>query len=342
MYDTVVIGGGPSGLYSAKLLEKRFKILVIEEHKEIGKPVQCSGLISRNIEDFVKIDKDFVENEVKGAIIHSQKKEIKLMKPDKAAYVIDRKGFDKSLAKGLKSEIMFNTRVMGIDIASEHATVKTNGKEIKTKMILGCDGPNSVVRNHFGVKPRETLKGLIAITSQRNDSDFVELWFDKGSNPDGFFWKIPRGGKTEYGMLSEKSTFNAIEKFFKIKNYEKRAGMIPIGLQKTHFPRTLLVGDSAGQVKPWSGGGVVYGLTCAKIASDVVKKAFDANDFSEAFLEQYETRWIREIGKNINLGLMFREFYKDMDSDGVERFFEKLRNRDMNEFDMDFPVSGFL
>lgn len=342
MYDIVIVGGGPAGLYTARLLEKRFKILVLEEHDKIGSPVQCSGLISRNIEDFVKIRKEFVENEVKGAVIHSGKSEIRLSKPGKAAYVIDRKGFDRYLAEGLESRILLNTKVKSIDVRKDSVSVRTNGKEFRTRMLIGCDGPNSIVRNHFNVKPREILRGLIAIKKEESDSDYVEMWFDKESNPDGFFWKIPRGKNVEYGMLSESSTFQALEGFFDIKNYEERAGMIPIGIQKTFFNRTLLVGDAASQVKPWSGGGVIYGLTCAKIASNVVKKAFQKKDFSEGFLKQYETEWKKQIGREITFGLMFREFYKDMDKNGVKGFFEKLRGKEMNELDMDFPVSGIL
>jgi digeranylgeranylglycerophospholipid reductase len=338
MYDVIVVGAGPSGLYSASLLEKSLRVLVLEEHKEIGKPVQCSGLISKNLGGFVRIDEGFVENEVRGAILHSPKNEVKLEKPDGAAYVIDRGKFDRFLERGLKSEIVLNSKVSKVDVKRDFVSVKTQGKEFKSRMLLGCDGPDSFVRNHFGIRPRESLRGLIAITKEKSDSDFVELWFDKSLLPDGFFWKIPRGESMEYGMLSKNAKFQGLENFFSLKGYEKRAGLIPIGLQKTYFPRTLLVGDAAGQVKPWSGGGVIYGLTCAKIASDTIKKAFKERDFSEEFLKQYETLWRKNIGKNIILGLMFREFYKDMDSGDLERFFEKLKGRRLDELDMDFPI----
>lgn len=338
MYDVIVVGAGPSGLYSTRLLEKSLKVLVLEEHKEIGKPIQCSGLISNNLENFVKIDRGFVENEIKGAILHSQKNEIKLEKPGGVARVIDRGKFDAFLAKDLKSEIMLSSGVRRVDVKKDFVSVETNGKEFRSRILLGCDGPNSFVRNHFGVKPGEIIRGLIAITRENDDSDFVELWFDKTLLPDGFFWKIPRGESVEYGMLSRDAEFKSLERFFKLKDYEKRAGVIPIGLQKTYFHRTLLVGDAAGQVKPWSGGGVVYGLTCAGIASDVIKKAFLSKDFSEEFLNQYETLWRKEIGKSITLGLMFREFYKDLDKEGLEKLFEKLKGKSLNELDMDFPI----
>jgi geranylgeranyl reductase family protein len=340
MYDVIVVGAGPAGLYSTRLIEKEFRVLVIEEDKEIGKPVQCSGLISRNLDRFIEIDHDFVENDIKGAMIHSGKNKIMMEKPGNVAMVIDRGKLDSFLAKGLESEIMLGSRVGSIDIRKDHVSVTVDNNEFRSKMLLGCDGPNSIVRNHFGIKPHEILKGLIAITKEEDKSDFVEIWLDKGLVPDGFMWKIPRGKSIEYGMVSNNSSFQDIENFFKLNpdSYEKRAGIIPIGLQKTYFPRTLLVGDAASQVKPWSGGGVVYGMTCARIASGVMKTAFERGDFSEGFLKRYEDEWKKEIGRNITFGLMFREFYKDLDQKGVERFIEKLRDRDIKRIDMDFPI----
>ncbi len=346
-YDVIVVGAGPAGLYSTKLLEKRFSVLVLEEDKEIGKPIQCSGLVSKNLDNFVKVDRNCVENEIKGAIFHSKSSEFRLEKQASIARVIDRNRFDSSLARGLKSKILMGTRVTGIEIRKDSVKVKTEpgDKEFVSKMILGCDGPNSIVRNHFGVKPAEIIKGLIAITREKDSSGLVELWFDKEVLDDGFFWKIPRGESIEYGMLSKDADFTKLEKFFtpklKGKSYEKRAGMIPIGIQKTYFPRTLLVGDSACQVKPWSGGGVVYGMICAGIASDVVSKAFDSRNFSENFLEQYEDRWKTEIGRSITMGMMFREFLKDLDNQGIEKIFNKIKKKGIDNLDMDFPFASF-
>ena len=340
MYDAIIVGAGPVGLYAARLCkEAGLNILILEEHESIGKPDHCSGLISTNLEDFVKIDKSWVEHKVEGAVMYSGKNKVQLKKNDTAAYVINRSKFDKSLSKGLEKEILFNQRVENIDIKDDHVEVKTSKDIHKAKMILGCDGSNSIIAKEVGSKPRELVKGIIAMKKERNEKKYVEMWFNKKLAKDGFIWKIPRKKTTEYGMMSSDASFKTLESFFKLGAIsEKKASLIPIGPSKTYFNRVLLIGDAAAQVKPWSGGGVVYGLTCAKIAVNVIKEALKENNFSEEFLKRYEDQWKNAIGKNITAGLMFREFYKDCSENDIEKFFEIASKASMSNLDMDFPL----
>jgi len=111
-----------------------------------------------------------------------------------------------------------------------------------------------------------------------------------------------------------------------------------LGLIKTNFPRTLLVGEAACQVKPWSCGGIIYGFTCAKIARDVVFEAFKKKDFSEDFLGKYDETWKAEIGKNISIGIGLREMLKDMNNEKLDNLFRKLNSMEViQRMDMDFP-----
>ena len=353
MYDVIIVGAGPIGLYTAKLCEEKgIKALVLEEDEAIGKPDHCSGLISTNLNDFVKIDKSWIDHKVNGAVIYSggkNKSGISLKKPTTAAYVINREMFDHHLSRGLKSKIIMKSKVFSVKINNDFAEVFTDGTEGSTshraKLVIGCDGVNSIVAKQLGSRPNEFVKGIILLTKEKNTDDFVEMWFDKNSTKDGFLWKIPRGKTTEYGMMSSDANFAELEKYFKIKPsviLKRKASMIPIGPRKTYFNRAILIGDAAAQVKPWSGGGVVYGLTCAKIAVDVIKDALQKNDFSENALEIYENRWKNAIGKNIVAGLMFREFYKESSPEEIEKIFNLMKKCNINFLDMDFPVLGFL
>jgi digeranylgeranylglycerophospholipid reductase len=343
MHDIAVIGAGPAGLRCACLCgETGLDVLVLERKPEIGLPVQCSGLISRNLDNLAKPPESCIEHRVKGAIVHGPGgKEIRLEKPGTAAYVIDRAAFDRFLAGQVKSEIRMNTEVRGLDYGRDGIRIETSGGEVRARAVLGCDGPSSVVARHFRAGPRELLQGIMLIEGKRDSSGLVELWLDRDVC-DGFLWRIPRGRSVEYGMMGSGVSFSQLERFFGVgKGLERRAGLIPIGPGKSYFDRTLLVGDAAAQTKPWSGGGVVYGLTAAGHATRTIREGFERGDLSEKALEGYEKAWRAELEGPISMGMMTRELYKGMDNRQAGELFERLAGMDLNSLDMDFPVLGF-
>jgi len=333
MFDVTVIGAGPVGLYTAHLLEDMgYKVLVIEEDREIGKPLKCSGLISRNVEKFFPDIETWnvIENKIDAAVFHSKRSELTLKKA-KAAYVINRALFDRKISDLVKSEIRLGCRAEKIKVVGDHAKISTSKGGVECGMAVVCDGPNSMLRR------ARVAKGLIAIVNKPDDSSHVDLYFDKRTLSDGFFWRIPRGRTTEYGAWGRHVKFADIEKFFGIKNYEKFAGLIPIGpAKKTYSERVLMIGSSAGQVKPWSGGGVIYGLTCAEIAAKTIEKAFRFNDFSEAVLSEYERLWNKKIGRQIRLGLLFRKFLETSSDFQLDVAFRTGKIFNYSWMDMDF------
>jgi digeranylgeranylglycerophospholipid reductase len=67
--------------------------------------------------------------------------------------------------------------------------------------------------------------------------------------------------------------------------------------------RVFLVGDAAGQTKPFTGGGILYGMRAAGIAADEMEVK------SPESLEDYEKKWRSELGNDIFLGRMIERFY---------------------------------
>jgi digeranylgeranylglycerophospholipid reductase len=278
-----------------------------------------------------------IEHRVNSAKLCSPRSEIVLKKKGTGAYVIDRSKFDKHLSGMTSSKILTECRVKSVSVKRDFVEVNTNKGRFESEMLVGCDGPNSIVAEGLYVKPREMIKGLIGIVKKKGCGSCVYLYFDKKRVKDGFFWKIPRGETTEYGVLGKDVKFTGLEGFFGLKNYERFAGLIPVSpVRKSYSRRILLVGSSAGQVKPWSGGGVIYGMTCAKIAANTVEKAFRLNDFSEGILKEYEKKWRREIGKQIKFGLLFRKFLRSSTNLQLDIAFRTGRLFDYGKLDMDF------
>src|SRR3989344_8423607 len=147
-----IIGAGPAGCYTAYFLAKAGnKVKVFEEHREIGKPVQCTGLVTNHISEILRDDefKKTIANEINSAKIvapNGTSAEIKLNE-----CVIDRKKFDRYLAsKAAKagSEIHTTHKFIGI---KNNELIFENNKVIKLirlnkdDVLIGADGPNSCV-----------------------------------------------------------------------------------------------------------------------------------------------------------------------------------------------------
>jgi flavin-dependent dehydrogenase len=341
MYDVIIAGGGPVGLYCAKLCgEMGFRVLVLEEHTSAGRPLHCSGLVSSNIKKFVpeiSETSSFVENTVDSAVVHSRLSSFRLRKRGIAAYVIDRTAFDRMLLESLHSEIKLGLGVTGIKTDKKCVTVRTRWGMERGAILIGCDGAGSFVAKHIGSGPKETINGLFGIRKEEDFSGNVDLYFDKDMVSDGFFWRIPRGTRTEYGVLGKGVNFEYIKDFFRMDFRERFGGVIGLGLSgRSYSDRIMLAGGSAGQVKPWSGGGVVYGLACAEMAAMTVRKAFSAEDFSAGVLRGYETAWKKKIGTQIYMGMHMRDVMRKLDNFELDAAFMLAKFLPLNWMDMDF------
>ena len=101
-YDVAIAGGGPVGGYVAKAIASEgFKVALFEEHKQIGAPLKCAGLVTSRVFDFFNISKkEIVQNEIFGANIHSPSGNILSVGGDRVhALAIDRPKFDEEIMK---------------------------------------------------------------------------------------------------------------------------------------------------------------------------------------------------------------------------------------------------
>jgi len=351
MQDLIVIGAGPVGSYLASACAPDMRVLVLEEHQSAGSKV-CSGLVSERIMNILPREisgvPGLVQHEVSGAKIHIGGGVFELRKNRKVAYVIDREILDRKLAEHAASagcQVIYGNRAEKIALKDGRVSVKCGRSSYDCGIIAGCDGARSVVAGHMGSRPPEVLNGLMATEHVRDESDYVEMWMDVNKT-DGFFWKIPRGTHREYGAMGTGIGFRQMESFFRLggRCLDKRAAPIPVGLVKTHSERILLAGDAACQTKPWSGGGITYGLICARAAAAVIKKANEKNDFSEAMLSGYENSWRGVLLRDIQAGLMMRKMYKSLGGRDASSLIEGigLMNGFQENVDFDFPFSSIL
>ena len=256
-----IIGAGVTGLYLAwKLSEQGHKVTVFEKKDKIGKEA-CSGLFSERILDFIPQSQILVQNRITSVLIHFPKKTIKV-KFTKPFLLMSHAALDRLVA-GLAEK-------SGAEIRLGQNSTRTVLGQLEFDRIIGCDGANSVTRKSLGMKDPDLRLGIQGFATRPDTSNYVETWAVKN----GFIWKIPRGQETEYGVISDLKNAQLFLKEFLAKNnilIERTASaLIPQGLIIPQNNSVTLCGDAAGLTKPWSGGGVIWGL----IASRMLLKSF--------------------------------------------------------------------
>jgi geranylgeranyl reductase family protein len=365
--EITVVGGGPSGLYLANLLAKKgISVTVIEQHKTIGKPVQCAGLITpRVFEQFNIPSENIIQNSISTAHIHSPQDNILTIGGNKIhAYSINRTQFDQTLADQAEqngAKIITQEKVQSIQHVESHIETCTNKKRnIHSSLIVGADGPQSLVRDIFCFpSPQKFLRGIGAkLTNTNIDPATVEIFVGNKITPDFFAWIIPtnnKGTTARAGLCvpfdkTPKKYFdnflkNSLTKSYlgKAKIKEQMAGIIPLGaLKQTVDDRVLLVGDAAAQVKPTSGGGIFTGLTCAQLAAQTIHQAVQTQDYSKQVLSKYHSQWKKVIGRELSIGMKLHGLYATSTDQQFDKYVTKFStpalNKTINEHgDIDYP-----
>lgn len=316
----LIVGAGPIGCYTARLLkEKNLDVEIIEEHPEIGRPIHCSGLVSRNVlsEMKVSLNDEVVVNHIDGAEFFFDSDSFKIERKG-VALLIDRERFDRALGEGLN--VHFNTRFMGIEKEGPGYLVETDKGEFYADIVIGADGANSSVRKIAGFKEDiEYLRGVqFRIAHNNGNKNFVQVYFKHPF----FAWIIPEGDKTvRIGVISHNPYHDLIEllkeRSIEGEILEKFAGIVPLGWSQSQQENLFLLGDAACQIKPLTHGGIYYGMRCAEILADCISK----NKPNE-----YEKAWKNRFAREISIGIKIRRLYEKLNHEDAKEIFAILKD----------------
>jgi flavin-dependent dehydrogenase len=297
MLDVHIIGGGPAGCFAgiAACLEGK-NALISEEHRKIGEPVACSGLISKSgldaLSKFVDYRKAAI-NTIDSARVISGKEEFCIKPSSERAILVDRERFDTLAAERFELEggkIELGRRVT---------------RDFRCRAVIGCDGPASSVAARFGFpKIRSFVAAMQGDFEYAcNDPHEAVLYLSSRDSPGFFGWAIPKNeeeAKLGIGVALPRHPLPHYRRFISrlgVGNAPKNefSAVIPTSLRRATVMEkgghtVLLAGDSAGQVKATTGGGVFFGASCGLLSGKYCSKP-----------KEYERQWKRAFWLDLAL-----------------------------------------
>jgi digeranylgeranylglycerophospholipid reductase len=322
-YDVVVAGGSIAGLtFAAEASRRGKKVLVAEEHPEVGEPEKCDGLVSlRGLRRLGYLpDPQVIQNDIYSALLHSpMDTHFSVNAGSLEVVVLDRSAYDKQVAASAESDgatIRTGLRVKGCIQHGDGVKVSAGDETINADYYVDATGPAS--------SPK---RGILPAAKYEVEGDWirqhvVEVFLDTKLYPGFFAWVIPYGrhrakvGAAGVGI----SPFRALDGFLAGRPcaiLRRVSAPIYVGGPAPKFVsgRKILVGESAGQVKPTTAGGIMTSMAGASSAARWTCEALEKGE--PALLANYQAEWE---------SLFLREMKTMSRLRGV---FEKLSNQDL-------------
>jgi digeranylgeranylglycerophospholipid reductase len=377
-YPITVIGGGPCGSFTALTIARsQVPVTVLEEHETIGSPSHCAGHVGKKSLSKVglAVPEEIVQNRIRGARFYSPLcHELVLDHGSTVTYVLNRAKFDKWLAeRAVESGATYilNSRVRSITFDERpHKLVVEKSdyrKELPCNLVIDAQGyPASLPRATSIIKTHNSriVNGVLAEADNLTDVDdeFVELYFGNEYAPGFFAWIIPkRDGSAKIGLgakgqdpINLLHTFSsrhpvASKKLRGSKIFNLTVHPIPLSgpLTQTYADGLLLVGDAASQVKPTTGGGIVTGILCSKIAGEVAAQSWKQSVYTAEFLSRYQSQWKKALSKDFLVMSRIRTYLDKLSDAKLDNLFElALKTGLMNDLrtmdDIDFQGHSLL
>ncbi|MBI4452514.1 NAD(P)/FAD-dependent oxidoreductase [Candidatus Woesearchaeota archaeon] len=338
-----IIGAGPAGSYLGYLLARQGKdVAIIEEHDAVGKPVQCTGIVTHSIEKFFKLKNGVIAKRLNKVIVASKNNRIAVNVDE---IVMWRDLFDKFVAGMAEKEgvkILLNHKFIGIN-GKNSVKVKDRKNEkiknLKSEIVVGADGPYSAVARAVGMNSiSKNYIGMQAKVKLDMDTSSFECYFGTDF-PDFFGWVVPESDDTvRLGIGCFENAEHYFYRFLKSRTGKSDVLCWESGLIPLYNPNKIiqkgsiyLIGDAAAQVKATTGGGIIPSLKAAQSLCDCI---INNKDYNKEFKKQ--------SGRELLLHLRIRKIlnkFSDEDYDKLLNLMSQDKVRKiLKKYDRDTPI----
>lgn len=313
-YDIVIIGAGPAGATLARLLDKKFKIMLVDKRNLVDsndtRSKCCGGLLAPDAQQMLGRMGLAVP---KGILVDPQLFLVRTIDFDNSLeryyqrfyFNMSRQRFDEWLVSLIPGhvDLAMNWRFVSLE-KEDHGleiTLMHRGKthRVNTKVVVGADGALSGVRKQLFAE-RDSLKRYTAIQEWlETDVDVPHYGaiFDS-SITDFYSWTICKEGKLLIGSALAPAD-NPNKRFELLKNKLKEYGIhFGNSLQREAAPilrpRTgdimtgneyaALIGEAGGFISPSSAEGFSFAFKSAHALASSINEGIDG------FQQRYRQR----------------------------------------------------
>ena len=335
-YDTIVVGGGPSGATAANdLARSGHRVLLLERGFRI-KP--CGGAIPPCLMEEFDIPEHLLVARIRSARMVSPRGESVDM-PIDGTYVgmVDRDEFDPWLREraaqsgaDVVAGVFKSLCYEGDTVALTYQTKDENPRvvTVTARSVIGADGARSGVARATIPDAEKTpwvlaYHEIIEVPEDQKwgayDPDRCDVWYQGRLSPDFYAWVFPHGRNASIGVGSAHKDFSAKASVAALSQdvglegavaKRKEGAPIPMKpMKRWDDGRAVLVsGDAAGVVAPASGEGIYYAMLCGRLAADAVQEFLETGD--PRALANARKRFMKLHGKVFwVLGLLQRFWY---------------------------------
>ena len=286
--DVAIIGLGPAGASAAIVAAKAgLSVHGFEKKAVAGHPVQCAEFVPAMLDAGELVMTETSVQRIHEMITFVESDEADLTK-NFSGHMIDRRAFDASLvakAEAAGAKCTFGVKLKSI--SDDGVLTFSDGQVVRAKVIIGADGPHSLVGKAIGSVNTDIVETRQLSTTLNNPHVATDIYLSN-EFPGGYGWMFPKGDVANIGLgvyPDQKHLLKpALESLHariaatgqvgtEVTGYT--GGAIPVGgmLKPDGIlggSVVLLAGDAAGLTNPITGAGIAAGVMSGRLAGEAL------------------------------------------------------------------------
>jgi len=323
-FDIAIVGGSVGGLSAAREISKRCdaNIIIIEEHKEIGKPLNSSGFTFVDTVEKYELGKAAEKYYTKVGWYSFLGSSATFWFNGPRLAVLDYSKTCKEILSKIKKanlEIYSGTKAMSLERKGEKITIELTGANegtLECNLLIDAAGSSFFSSKFFSFRIPRFYSNPYGYEFDHCDvpENFLDTisFFVGRSIGTGGGWFYPLTRNTcRFGIaeITQTPVFprDRVERYYEfarrnmhpfaeiLKNATQRvreAGSIPAEpMKKLVSDNIMRVGDAAGHATPHMLEGIRPSIESATLCGKVASEAYEKKDFSKRFLRKYEKAW---------------------------------------------------